>query len=86
MLGMGAPVGERAAGRVRVRPPVGLCLIRSGQDWTDTDGDERGAAMRYLSTLGPAARLRLYHEVSVLPADGQLFEYVDRRPGTGLMM
>jgi aldoxime dehydratase len=126
-------------------------LIRSGQDWTDTDGDERrmyledvepvlragmeflrdegaavgcfanryvtveggersygmswwrsldalerwseshpthlaifGAAMRYLSTLGPAARLRLYHEVSVLPVDGQLFEYVDCRPGTGL--
>jgi aldoxime dehydratase len=40
--------------------------------------------MRYLSTLGPAARLRLYHEVSVLPVDGQLFEYVDCRPGTGL--
>jgi hypothetical protein len=43
-----------------------------------------GAAMRYLSTLGPAARLAaLYHEVSVLPVDGQLFEYVDCRPGTG---
>ena len=151
MLGLGAPAAEEEAGRVRVRPPAGLCLIRSGQDWTDTDGDERrmyledvepvlragmeflrdegesvgcfanryltvdggersygmswwrsldalerwseshpthlaifGAAMRYLSTLGPAARLRLYHEVSVLPADGQVFEYVDCRPGTGL--
>ena len=151
MLGLGAPAAEEEAGRVRVRPPGGLCLIRSGQDWTDTDGDERrmyledvepvlragmeflrdegaavgcfanryvtveggersygmswwrsldalerwseshpthlaifGAAMRYLSTLGPAARLRLYHEVSVLPVDGQLFEYVDCRPGTGL--
>ena len=43
-----------------------------------------GAAMRYLPSMGPAARLRLYHEVSVLPANGQLFEYVDCRPGTGL--
>jgi len=24
-----------------------------------------GAAMKYLSTLGPAAKLRLYHEVTV---------------------
>lgn len=151
MLGVGAPRVEEDGGRVRVRPPEGLCLIRSGQDWTDTDGDERGmyrsdvepvlragmeflrdegasvgcyanryltvvggdrsygmswwrsldalerwseshpthlaifgAAMTYLSSLGPAARLRLYHEVSVLPADGQVFEYVDCRPGTGL--
>jgi aldoxime dehydratase len=41
--------------------------------------------MRYLSTLGPVARLRLYHEVSVV-ADGEaFFEYVDCRPGTGLL-
>lgn len=155
-----APVGdprvERDGGRVRIRPHAGMCLIRSGQDWTDTDGDERemylrdvepvlragmdflsaeghpigcssnrylrvvedgrpvdrtfalgwwrslahlerwaeshpthvaifGAAMRYLSTLGPAARLRLHHEVSVVQADEALFEYVDCRPGTGLL-
>jgi aldoxime dehydratase len=151
MAPAGEPVVERDGGRVRIRPASGICLIRSGQDWTDTDGDERrmyledvepvlragmeflrddgaavgclanryvtveggersygmswwrsldalerwseshpthlaifGAAMRYLSTMGPAARLRLYHEVSVVPADGQLFEYVDCRPGTGL--
>ena len=42
-----------------------------------------GAAMRYLSPLGPAARLRLYHEVSVM---AQAYaEYVDCRPGTGLL-
>ena len=141
---------------MRVRPHDGICLIRSGQDWTDTDGDERemylrdvepvlragmeflrddgraigcfsnryltvvedgapvdrsfgmswwrsldalerwaeshpthvaifGAAMKYLSTMGPAARLRLYHEVSVVTADEQYFEYVDCRPGTGLL-
>lgn len=134
-----------------------LCLIRSGQDWTDTDGDERrmyleevepvlragmdflrdhgraigcyanrylrvvdaggnltdksfgmswwrgladldrwakdhpthkaifGQAMKYLSTLGPAARLRLYHEVTVAAADEQYFEYVGCHPGTGLL-
>jgi len=146
------PVGQ---GRVRLRPSEGLCLIRSGQDWTETDGAERamyleevepvlragmdflrtegaaigchsnryltivedgrsvdrtfglswwrslaalerwaeshpthvaifGAAMRYLSTTGPAARLRLYHEVSVVAADELYAEYVDCRPGTGL--
>jgi aldoxime dehydratase len=152
----GAPVVERDGGRVRIRPHAGVCLIRSGQDWTDTDGDERGmylrdvepvlragmdflrdegaaigclanryltvledgrpvdrtfglswwhsldalerwaeshrthvaifgAAMRYLSSLGPAARLRLYHEVSVVPEGAALFEYVDCRPGTGVL-
>jgi aldoxime dehydratase len=152
----GAPVVERDGGRVRIRPHGGICLIRSGQDWTDTDGDERemylcdvepvlragmdflrdegaaigclanryltvledgrpvdrsfglswwhsldalerwaeshrthvaifGAAMRYLSSLGPAARLRLYHEVSVVPEGAAYFEYVDCRPGTGVL-
>ncbi|WP_232660370.1 phenylacetaldoxime dehydratase family protein [Pseudonocardia sp. TRM90224] len=151
----GEPVVERDGGRVRVRPADGVCLIRSGQDWSDTDGDERrmyledvepvlragmdfltaegasigcytnryltvledgepvdrtfglswwrslaalegwakehpthlaifGAAMRYLSTLGPAARLRLYHEVSVATADEQYFEYVDCADGSGV--
>jgi aldoxime dehydratase len=155
-----APVGaatvERDGGRVRIRPHGGICLIRSGQDWTDTDDAERamylndvepvlragmdflrtagrdvgcyanryltvvedgrpvertfglgwwrsladlerwaeshpthvaifGAAMRYLSTLGPAARLRLYHEVSVVADGDAFFEYADCRPGTGLL-
>jgi len=31
MLGLGAPAAEEEAGRVRVRPPGGLCLIRSGR-------------------------------------------------------
>jgi len=152
----GVPAVERDGGRVRIRPSGGICLIRSGQDWTDTDDAERamylndvepvlragmeflrtegreigcysnryvtvvedgrpversfglgwwrsladlerwaeshpthvaifGAAMRYLSTLGPAARLRLYHEVSVVPEGEAFFEYVDCRPGTGLL-
>ena len=152
----GAPVVERDGDRVRIRPHGGICLIRSGQDWTDTDAAERtmylndvepvlragmdflstegrgvgcyanryltvvedgrpvertfglgwwrsladlerwaeshpthvaifGAAMRYLSTLGPAARLRLYHEVSVVTEGEAFFEYVDCRPGSGLL-
>ena len=44
-----------------------------------------GAAMKYLSTLGPAAKLRLYHEVSVARADEQFFEYVDCHPQTGVL-
>ena len=28
-----------------------------------------GQAMKYLSTMGPAARLRLYHELTVAAAD-----------------
>ncbi|MCO1657972.1 phenylacetaldoxime dehydratase family protein [Pseudonocardia humida] len=156
MAPSGEPVVESGGGRVRVRPGSGLCLIRSGQDWTATEGDERamylrdvepvlragmdflrdegraigcyanryatvvedgepvdrsfgmswwrsldalerwaeshpthvaifGAAMKYLMAMGPAARLRLYHEVSVATADEQCFEYVDCVPGTGLM-
>jgi aldoxime dehydratase len=154
--------GERPeVGTDGVRRVVGgqqnLCLIRSGQDWTDTDGDERrmyleevepvlragmdflrdegrtigcyanrylrvddehgnpvdksfgmswwrsladldrwakdhpthkaifGQAMKYLSTMGPAARLRLYHEVTVAAADEQDFEYLNCHPDTGLL-
>lgn len=134
-----------------------LCLIRSGQDWTDTEGDERrmyleevepvlragmnflrdegraigcyanrymrvadehgdpvdksfgmswwrsladldrwakdhpthkaifGQAMRYLAALGPAAQLRLYHEVTVAAADEQDFEYLNCHPDTGML-
>ncbi|WP_199435034.1 phenylacetaldoxime dehydratase family protein [Qaidamihabitans albus] len=145
------------AGRQRVRGQRNLCLIRSGQDWTDTDGDERrrylddiepvlragldflrddgpavgcyanrylrvvdtegnpvdksfgmswwrsladldrwardhpthkaifGEAMRYLSELGSAARLRLYHEVTVAAAEEQHFEYLGCHPATGML-
>ena len=53
-----APLG-RAARRARRRAacasgrPSGLCLIRSGQDWTDTDGDER---RMYLEDVEPVLR------------------------------
>jgi len=31
--------------------------------------------MKYLGTMGPAAKLKLYHEVTVAAADEQYFEY-----------
>ena len=44
-----------------------------------------GAAMKYLGTLGPAAKLRLYHEVTVAAAGEQLFEYFNCHPKTGML-
>ena len=157
MPGGGAPEVRRDGARVRVHPKQGLCLIRSGQDWADTVGDERslylddvepvlragmdflrdegrpigcyanrylrvlgsdgqpsdrsfgmswwrsldalerwseshpthvaifGAAMKYLMKMGPAAKLRLYHEVSVVGPDEQYFEYLGCHDGTGLL-
>lgn len=153
----GAISSVRDGPLTRVLGHDAMCLIRSGQDWSATQGDERqlylrdvepvlregmaflrdqgrqvgclsnryltvededgqptdrsyglswwtslaalerwaeshpthvaifGAAMAYLSKLGPAARLKLYHEVSVARADEQFFEYRDCHPGTGLL-
>lgn len=156
-----APAGElgieRDGPRIVVRGQENLCLIRSGQDWGDTDAEERrmylqdvepvlragmdflrdaglpigcfanryvavetadgrpteksygmswwkslaalerwaeshathlaifGAAMQYLSKLGPAAKLKLYHEVTVARADEQFFEYLNCHERTGLL-
>jgi len=44
-----------------------------------------GAAMKYLATLGPAAKLRLYHEVTVAAAGEQLFEYFNCHSQTGML-
>jgi aldoxime dehydratase len=153
----GAPSFTRDGSRIRVVAHDNLCLIRSGQDWSDTEESERkmylddvepvlregmdflrdeglgigcyanrymhvlspdgsaseksygqswwkslaalerwaeshpthvgifGAAMRYLSKLGPAAKLRLYHEVTVATAGEQFFEYLDCHPRTGML-
>jgi aldoxime dehydratase len=153
----GKPALKRDGSRLRIVPHDNLCLIRSGQDWSDTDAAERrlyleevepvlregmdflrddglgigcyanrymrvlgadgnpteksygqswwhslaalerwaeshpthvrifGAAMKYLSTLGPAAKLRLYHEVTVAAAAEQFFEYRDCHPRTGML-
>jgi aldoxime dehydratase len=44
-----------------------------------------GAAMKYLMKLGPAAKLRLYHEVTVATAEEQYFEYRNCHPKTGML-
>jgi aldoxime dehydratase len=157
MAPAGAASVVRDGRRLRVKPHENICLIRSGQDWSDTDAAERkmyledvepvlregmeflrdeglgigcfanrymtvldasgrpteksygmswwkslaalerwaeshpthvrifGAAMKYLSTLGPAAKLRLYHEVTVARGADQFFEYLDCHPGTGML-
>ncbi len=157
-LAPGGSLGiARDGKRLRVKPHENICLIRSGQDWTDTESAERkmylddvepvlragmdflrddglsigcftnrymtvldrdgrpteksygmswwkslaalerwaeshpthvsifGAAMKYLSTLGPAAKLRLYHEVTVAPAADQFFEYLNCHEQTGML-
>ncbi|MGX4804237.1 phenylacetaldoxime dehydratase family protein [Bradyrhizobium guangdongense] len=153
----GDPELVRDGARMRVKAHDNLCLIRSGQDWSDTEASERklylddvepvlregmdflrddglaigcyanrymqvlsadgsaseksygqswwkslaalerwaeshpthvkifGAAMKYLSTLGPSAKLRLYHEVTVAAADEQFFEYLNCHPKTGML-
>jgi aldoxime dehydratase len=153
----GVPVIDVDGPLRRVRPAENICLIRSGQDWTDTEADERqlylrdvepvlrvgmdflrdqgldigcyanryvtvlnedgtpsarsygmswwkslaalerwseshpthvaifGAAMKYLSALGPNARLKLYHEVTVAAAAQQSFEYLNCHDATGLL-
>jgi aldoxime dehydratase len=153
----GDPELVRDGARLRIIAHDNLCLIRSGQDWSDTETSERklyledvepmlragmdflsdegmsigcyanrymrllgadgspaeksygqswwkslaalerwaeshpthvkifGAAMKYLSTLGPSAKLRLYHEVTVAAADEQFFEYRNCHPKTGML-
>ena len=157
MAPSGAASIVRDGARIRVIPHDNICLIRSGQDWGDTEASERkmyledvepvlregmdflrddgraigcyanrymtvvaadgasteksygmswwkslaalerwaeshpthvrifGAAMKYLSTLGPAAKLRLYHEVTVARADETFFEYSGCHPRTGML-
>jgi len=143
--------------RVCIDPGPNACMIRSGQDWTDTTGDERaiylgrvrpkliegmtylrdegrpigcfscrfmqvldgagapcertfgqayfrslhaleqwaehhpthlaifGTFIQTMAPLGDAMRLRLWHEVMVLPPEAQSFEYINCHPQTGLM-
>jgi aldoxime dehydratase len=157
MAPAGSPGLVRDGDRVRVKPHDNICLIRSGQDWGDTEAAERkmylddvepvlregmeflrdeglsigcfanrymkvvdrdggpteksygmswwkslaalerwaeshpthvrifGAAMKYLSSLGPAAKLRLYHEVTVARAADQFFEYRGCHERTGML-
>ncbi|MGA8708130.1 MAG: phenylacetaldoxime dehydratase family protein [Steroidobacteraceae bacterium] len=147
----------RHGARVRIAPGANVCMIRSGQDWSETTDDERqiylgrvrpkliegmtylrdqglpigcfscrfmqvldpsgaptersfgqayfdslaalehwaehhpthlaifGTFMQTMAPLGDAMKLRLWHEVMVLPEDAQSFEYVNCHSRTGLL-
>jgi aldoxime dehydratase len=44
-----------------------------------------GAAMKHMTKLGPAVKLRLYHEVTVARSDEQFFEYLNCHVRTGML-
>jgi aldoxime dehydratase len=44
-----------------------------------------GGFQKYVQDLNFKIKLRLYHEVTVVPASGQYFEYVNCHHGTGLL-
>jgi aldoxime dehydratase len=44
-----------------------------------------GAALKYLAALGPAAKLKLYHEVTVAAKNEQYFEYFNCHSATGML-
>lgn len=149
--------GEDSLGRhVTVRPHENLCLLRSGQDWSETEGEERAfylgkvepllrkgmmeirdqgrdkgcfynrymrvsddsgrpteksyslsawhsigeieqwvrqathlaifhAGRKHYQTVGPDAKLRLYHEMFVIRAADQQYEYVNCHRHTGML-
>jgi len=157
MAPVGAPRVVGNARHLRVIPHENVCLIRSGQDWSATEGEQRrmyledvepllragmdylrddglkigcfanrymtmvdhdgrpveksyamswwrsladlegwaeshpthlaifGAAINYLRKVGPAAQLKLYHEVTVATVSEQYFEYSNCHPKTGLL-
>lgn len=41
--------------------------------------------LKYVKELDFKIDLRLYHEVAVVPASAQYFEYINCHPGTGLL-
>jgi aldoxime dehydratase len=58
------------------------------EKWAATHPTHLAIFSRFLTMVrqhGADLKLRLWHEVSVLPAAGQVFEYVNCHPGTGLL-
>jgi aldoxime dehydratase len=53
MAPVGTPDLVRDGERLRVTPHDNICLIRSGQDWSDTDAAER---RMYLDDVEPVLR------------------------------
>lgn len=76
----GAPVLETHA--------LGYFLsLKHMEDWAEHHASHEAifaAAMQYYRKFGKANQLRTWHEVFVLPATEQIFEYVNCASGTGL--
>ena len=82
---------ERDGERIRVRPGGTVCLIRSGQDWSDCDPEERRtylervepnlrAGMGFLRTSGPATGCLTQRYLRVLDDAGR---HTERTYGLG---
>jgi aldoxime dehydratase len=62
--------------------------LKHMEQWSEQHASHEAifsAAMRYYRKFGKANQLRTWHEVFVLPAEGQVFEYVNCMQGTGLL-
>jgi hypothetical protein len=58
------------------------------EKWAATHPTHLAIFSRFVTMVreyGEGLRLKLWHEVSVLPAAGQMFEYISCHPGTGLL-
>lgn len=58
------------------------------EKWSSTHPTHLAIFSKFLTMArehGSNLKLKLWHEVSVLPAEGQLFEYVNCHPDTGLL-
>lgn len=58
------------------------------EKWAATHPTHLAIFSRFLTMVrkyGVDLKLRLWHEVSVLPGGGQIFEYINCNPETGLL-
>ena len=81
----GYPQGRRRSGSRSIASALGVSPLERWAESHPTHVKIFGAAMKYLSTLGPSAKLRLYHEVTVAAADEQFFEYRGCHAKTGML-
>jgi aldoxime dehydratase len=71
----GAPTHLRDGPTIRVMPAENICLIRSGQDWTDTDSDERAM---YVNDVEPVLRMMFLQRDEALQRSKRRHQCRDR--------
>jgi aldoxime dehydratase len=62
--------------------------LKDMEEWSEHHASHEAifaAAMQYYRKFGKANQLRTWHEVFVLPEEGQTFEYLNCQAGTGLL-